>query len=83
MFNVNYQPDPDDPSTGTIVSYQEGADRDSNVAPEGCKTLSFPYQVKGMFNEHGMCLMKIQNGKLVWADPVDIPDPLPNPANAA
>lgn len=80
MFNVNYSLD-----TGLIVSYQEGPDASANVTPEGCATLSFAGHIPGMFHSNGAMLMKVDldTQKLVFLNPQEIPDPLPNPENAA
>lgn len=82
MFNVHYN------IAGDIVSYQESPDGETsehNAAPQDCMTLSFAAPVPGMFKENGQTLMKVDvdTGKLVLKNPHTIPDPLPNPRNAA
>ncbi len=80
MFNINYDKD-----TGAIISYQEGYDASGNDTPDGCSALSFSAPISGMFHSNGACLMKvdISTGKLVLLNPIEIPDPIPNPENAA
>jgi len=80
MFNINYDKD-----TGAIISYQEGPDNMGNDTPDGCSSMSFASPISGMFHSNGTCLMKVDiaTGKLVLLNPIEIPDPIPNPENAA
>lgn len=85
MFNINY-----DKITGAIVSYQETPkdsvpDPEHNDVPDDCETLSFMDPVPGFQSPNGQILMKVDvaTNKLVLLNPVEIPDPIQNPANAA
>lgn len=79
MFNLSY-----DSVTGAIMNYNEGP-ADSLHTPDGCIGVSFAAPIAGMFHSNGSCLMKIDidTGKLTVLNPIEIPDPIQNPPNAA
>lgn len=80
MFTIYF-----DPQTGSITDYKEDPVANTDAVPNGRSSFSFANIVPGMFNSNGLCLMKVdvQSQKLVLINPVQIPEPLPNPPNAA
>lgn len=87
MFTVNYRKEDDKNGgkAGDIVSYHGGEDAKDNKVPDGCSPLSFASQPTGFFTDSHMVAMKVdvKTGKLSFINPILIPDPLPNPENAA
>jgi len=78
MFRVNYSLE-----TGEVVSYQEGNDCTIDAVPEGCGMVLYKDPYPGFVNDKGAVTMRVVEGRLAPLVKTEIPEPLPNPTNAA
>ena len=78
VFNVHYNP-----TTNEVEHYSETTERENEPKP-GCQLIAYAKVLPGMFNDHGICLMKVVDVKtLSGKTPKEIPEPLPNVPNKA
>ena len=82
MFYLNY-----DKKTGQVVSYTEAPDESYNDVTNSSTTgtLTFKAPPAMIWNGNGSITVKVNVDtlKLELLNPVQIPEPLPNPPNAA